>query len=269
MKSIFFILSLALTAASCGSQTTIEKSETKAAEVAPFFVVGGDWGRAVTAHGDFLRFVGQARLQTAQAEYVLARTRQEYARAYALETLIRSLQLDLRQLHRDERQLRATAKKLALRAKALNGISSGSVSPRSLSSLYYFVASPFLDFQNVSETVVPALSADQFIARSETIARYNPETRQSERVPVELEAFPGGSLLQYLNWLGSRPFKVVVGSEAHVVLLNASRQVAVGLNEAFDRIAAARQAVQEQKASIWQQFGGPFGTLPARPFPVL
>lgn len=171
----------------------------------------GGWGRAVTAWGDHLRFIGWARYLSAKAHYETAIAAQAWAQVAVYWRLMRSMHQDLVRLENEKGKWQRTRDVISERAWSLNAISLGKVRGTPAAALGFFAGmAGFSELPIVkSGNQVGPFGPEQFIAPPF-------QTRFIDgvwiQVPVVLEGFDGGTVDEFLAWMRVHPYDVVVES---------------------------------------------------------
>lgn len=226
----------------------------------------GGWGQAVTAWGDHLRFIGQARYLTAKANYENALAAEQWVRANAYLRLMRSMHQDFYRLERDKYKLNKERERLAQMASGLNGISVGKLKVSALSSLGWFSNLPgFTTLPLIKEgKQVGPFGPEQFIT-SPTRTRFVDGVRITE--PVTVEGFSGGTIEEFLGWLRTRYYDVKVETSAAAptawqVLMSVRAEL---LNQVALTDAALKEEAKQDTAdwlqiwgetALWSGYGG-------------
>jgi hypothetical protein len=231
-----------------------------------------DWGftRAVTAEGDFLRWLGSLRLNTAKAAYADALAAEQYARAAAIQRTVNALTTDLTRIDRYINGVNSSLAEMSRRLRSLNGLTAGYVSARSLSAVNYFMnllPQEVIELLLLAESAVPAIAATDFELRSPTRGVLNEETGEVEQVQVIVNDFAGGNVFAFIGWLRNYDMKAVLGSPGHTELLKLRGHLRAGADKWYESVMTQRRGYEEQKLDVWGPvYGGGF-SLPERQLP--
>ncbi len=226
---------------------------------------GWGGGRAVTAWGDHLRFIGQARYYTALANYQNAAAAREWVRARAYARLMHSMELDLRRLEREKYQMDVARKTLHGRARSLNGLVQGKLS-YARPSLVLFTGLPgFSSLPIVTETKkVGPFGPEHFIVNPER-TRYIDGKMVKEK--VEVETFNGGTVEEFLAWIAVKQYDVKVETAAEGSPLTPWQILMAVRSQVQEQIALTDKALAEEQKkstaelitlwgeSIWGNYG--------------
>lgn len=226
------------------------------------------WHHGTTIQGDWLRGIAQLRIATAQAMYQQMLARQQYDRARAYEIFLGKLQTDLKNLDRQLIQAEKFQKKIASHVKGLNSLLNGVVSSNTTQSIYFFLK--LVDAETHDKLVmlpVEALPLSDFDQTSFVRTHYNRETKEIEKVAVEIEPFPGGTLLDFLKWMNKNPVKMKKGTKAQTMLLEVRNMFIKAGEEWYAKVQAQMEEVDKQKDDVWKQWKCSIGMLPARDLP--
>lgn len=231
---------------------------------------GNMWGQAATIDGDFLRWLGSARLQTAQSEYWQAQSAGQWQRARALNSVANALERDL---FRANQHINATNRSLTNVNKhiyTLNAITIGRISTTTIiavRSLLSLLPPPVVETLLTEAAMIPALSAADFKPYNKTQTKENPETGEFETHDVVLQDFPGGNVFAFVAWLGRIPVIATMGSPGHTALMKMRNILLAGATEWRDQALAQRTAYENRHYDIWQPVSAGGFTFPERRLP--
>lgn len=213
---------------------------------------------------DFLGWIGNYRVNTYRSAYDSALMRNALAEARYYYYQIGQANGDLLRLQRRSRELESLVRRVESYGRNIDRIVGGAVPSETHVAIRYFMRVLGDDIIPFGSELVPPIDAFSFVLRSPYSTRYDPTTGQTVRIPNELEAFPGGNLLQFLEWLRLRPFNVSPGSDAHFTLLRVRSRLAGAAQDWLAVLVQNREAIENGAMSPWGAMQGPVGELPAR-----
>ncbi len=221
--------------------------------------------RSVTAQGDFLRALGELRLHTAYAELALARAQGEWARVRAYSAFINTLNQDSIRLEARLKQNFRLLVKVDKQGQKLNGILKGKTDPATVSALEFFLAMiPGEKLAGLIQLDIPALNKEDFKLRWLLQTVKDPVTGEPSRQEIVLEDFAGGNLYNLIAYLRHFPVQVVVGSQAHLVLIELRNQLVAAGSVIVEELEGKMSNLSEEKTNLWAPAVTPYASLPAR-----
>src|SRR5690606_24380416 len=132
---------------------------------------------------------------------------QEYARAYAIERSIKSLEADLRSIERQLWKLRSAEEQIERKGKILNRLLQGSVDGNVLMAMGFFTNLLSADAFEGFKAEVPPIAASDFTLVYGYRQQCDPITDTCERQEIEFNDFPGGNVWQFIEWLRPQAVK--------------------------------------------------------------
>ena len=196
---------------------------------------------AIRARADYVRAVGEARLNWARSEYQLAIARGAQAWARMLEDYAHQLELDLRRLNQDIVASRHNIESIQANARTLSVLSSGRTSPLVWASMRYF-----------EMHVLPADSFVQAISLIVDIDAKSSDNFVSNRgATIPTVDFVGTDVGDLLGFLEENNYSIRHLKPAHRIILQANSILVAPADVKVKEINEAIESLRTGVFSIW------------------